>query len=71
VTPDGKLYRTTYVSKTMVDRYTGDNYPEYWLAYLSTIKVGPGHENYVEGADNSTTELDYPEMDEDTEKHPP
>ncbi|WP_276413312.1 hypothetical protein [Haloarcula halobia] len=71
VTPDGELYRTTYVSKTMVDRYTGDNYPEYWFAYLSTGKFGPANPNYIEGAENSTTELDYPEMDEDTEKYPP
>ena len=71
VTPDGELYRTTYVSKTKVDRYTGDNYPEYWFAYLSTGKFGPANPNYIEGADNSTTELDYPEIDEDTEKYPP
>lgn len=71
VTPNGALYRTTYITKEWADNYDlEDSIAGYWITYLSTEIEGPESPTYVEGGENSTTKLDYPGMNRSAEKTP-
>ncbi|MBV0924051.1 PPC domain-containing protein [Halomicroarcula limicola] len=65
VTPDGELYRTTFIktkwAKEMVET---DELDQYLFRYLATMRKGPADSDYVEGADNSTTEVGYDVIEE-------
>ncbi|MBX0295261.1 hypothetical protein [Haloarcula nitratireducens] len=65
VTPDGELYRTTYLTKEWAREYaeTGEIDP-YMLRYYATLRQGPAQQDYVEGAANSTSEVGYDIRDE-------
>ncbi|MFC7249574.1 hypothetical protein ACFQJ5_06955 [Halomicroarcula sp. GCM10025324] len=72
VTPNGTLYRTTYITKERADRYDlEDDIVGYWFMYLGTEVEGPASPSYVEGGENSTTRLTYPEMNRSAERAPP
>ncbi|MFC6862025.1 PPC domain-containing protein [Halomicroarcula sp. GCM10025817] len=72
MTPNGTLYRTTYITKEWADTYDlEDEITGYWFMYLSTEIEGPASPSYVEGGENSTTRLTYPEMNRSEERAPP
>lgn len=71
LTPDGELHRTLYVSRKMEAAH-GDEPFKQWILYRTTMKLGPAHPEYNTTEKFETvTELNYSELDEETEKHPP
>ncbi|GGO00791.1 hypothetical protein [Haloarcula pellucida] len=56
VTPDGELYRISYLTSEQAQTYREtQNFDRYYANIWRTRHYGPAHFKYVEGADNATS----------------